>query len=174
MQKYQWLNKYSRIFLERDGGYLEEGVSPEQRIRQISDTAEKILKIKGFADKFEDYMSRGFYSLATPVWVNFGNDRGLPISCNGSFIEDRMDSILEKVAEVGIMCKYGAGTSGYLGKLRPRGSKISKGGESSGPVHFASLFDNVSNVVSQGSARRGHFAGYLDVDHPDILEFYLK
>ncbi len=169
MEKYTWLNKHSRLFLERD--YLEEGLTPEQRVKQISEAAEKILKIKGFADKFEDYVARGFYSIATPIWINFGNNRGLPISCNGSFIEDRMDSILEKVAEVGIMCKHGAGTSGYLGKLRPRGTKITKGGESSGPTHFASLFDSVSNVVSQGSARRGHFAAYLDVEHPDILEF---
>ena len=170
-EPFYWLNKHSRIFLERDGGYLEPGVSPEQRYKEISDAAEKILNIPGFSDKFYKYLSRGFYSLATPIVVNFGNNRGLPISCNGSYIEDRMDSILEKVAEVGIMCKNGAGTSGYLGKLRPRGAKITKGGESSGPTHFASLFDVVSNVVSQGSARRGHFAGYLDVEHPDILEF---
>jgi len=70
-KKYYWLNSHSRIFLER--GYLNEGVTPEQRIEDIAKNAEKILKIKGFAAKFEDYMSRGFYSLATPVWTNFGN-----------------------------------------------------------------------------------------------------
>lgn len=169
MKKYDWLNKHSRQFLER--GYLEEGVTPEQRVRQIAENSEKFLGIKGFADKFEDYMSRGFYSLSTPVWVNFGNKRGLPISCNGSYIADTMVSILEKTAEVGTMSKYGSGTSGYFGDLRSRGEKISVGGESSGPIHFMELFDKVADVVSQGSARRGSFAAYLPVEHPDVEEF---
>lgn len=168
-KKYYWLNSHSRIFLER--GYLKEGITPEIRIRQIAETAQEILNIDGFADKFEDYMSRGFYSLATPVWTNFGNDRGLPVSCFNSYIPDTMDGILDKVAEVGMMSKLGGGTSGYFGELRPRGAKISVGGESSGPVHFMELFDKVAEVVSQGSARRGSFAAYLPVEHPDIEEF---
>jgi len=168
-KKYYWLNSHSRIFLER--GYLKEGITPEVRIRQIAETAQAILNIDGFADKFEDYMARGFYSLATPVWTNFGNDRGLPVSCFNSYIPDTMDDILNKVAEVGMMSKLGGGTSGYFGDLRPRGAKISVGGESSGPVHFMELFDKVAEVVSQGSARRGSFAAYLPIEHPDIEEF---
>ena len=168
-KRYYWLNSHSRIFLER--GYLKDGVSPETRIRQIADAAEKILKIEGFADKFEDYMSKGFYSLATPVWTNFGNDRGLPVSCFNSYLSDTMESILTKVAEVGMMSKLGGGTSGYFGDLRPRGTPISVGGESSGPVHFMEMFDKVAEVVSQGSARRGSFAAYLPVEHSDIEEF---
>lgn len=168
-KKYYWLNSHSRIFLER--GYIKEGITPETRVRQIAETAEAILNIDSFADKFEDYMSRGFYSLATPVWTNFGNDRGLPVSCFNSYIPDTMDGILNKVAEVGMMSKLGGGTSGYFGDLRPRGAKISVGGESSGPVHFMELFDKVAEVVSQGSARRGSFAAYLPVEHPDVEEF---
>jgi ribonucleoside-diphosphate reductase alpha chain len=82
-----------------------------------------------------------------------------------------MTDILTKVGEIGIMSKMGGGTSGYFGDLRPRGAKISVGGESSGPVHFMELFDKVADVVSQGSARRGSFAAYLPVEHPDIEEF---
>lgn len=168
-KKYYWLNSHSRIFLER--GYLKENITPEARVREIAETAENILGISGFADKFEDYMSRGFFSLATPVWTNFGNDRGLPVSCFGSYMSDTMDGILDKVAEVGMMSKLGGGTSGFFGELRSRGSKISVGGESSGPVHFMELFDKVAEVVSQGSARRGSFAAYLPVEHPDVEEF---
>lgn len=168
-KKYYWLNSHSRLFLERD--YLREGVSPEERIREIAETAQSILNIEGFADKFEDYMGRGFYSLSTPVWTNFGTSRGLPVSCFNSHIEDTMQSILYKVGEVGMMSKLGGGTSGYFGSLRNRGAKISPGGESSGPVHFMELFDKVSDVVSQGSTRRGSFAAYLPVEHPDIEEF---
>jgi ribonucleoside-diphosphate reductase alpha chain len=168
-EKYYWLNKDSRKFLE--GGYLEEGVTPERRVRQIAENAENILKIKGFADKFENYISRGFFSLSTPVWTNFGNKRGLPVSCFGSYCDDKMESILSKVAEVGTMSKMGGGTSGYFGDLRERGAKISVGGESSGPVHFMELFSTIADVISQGSARRGSFAAYLPVEHPDIEEF---
>jgi len=169
MEDYYWLNRDSRTFLNRD--YLAEGEEPEQRIHHIARTAEKILGIKGFAHKFEGYMKKGYFSLSTPVWVNFGNKRGLPCSCNGSYIDDTLDSILEKQAEVGMMTKHGAGTSAYFGALRERGAKISVGGESSGPVHFMQLFDTVTNVVSQSSVRRGSFAAYLPIEHPDILEF---
>ena len=167
--KYEWLNKDSRKFLER--GYLLEGESAEQRIRDIADTAEKYLKIKGFSDKFEDYMAKGYYSLSSPIWSNFGRKRGLPISCFGSYIPDTMDGIMEKVSETAVMTKHGGGTSAYFGKLRGRGTPISSGGESTGSVHFMELFDKLMNVVSQGNVRRGSFAAYLPIDHPDIEEF---
>jgi len=169
MNNIYWLNEDSRKFLSKD--YLENGITPEKRIRQISEAAEKILGINGFADKFESYMRKGYYSLATPIWTNFGNKRGLPVSCFGSFVPDTMEGILDKASEVGIMSKMGGGTSGYFGQLRNRGAKISVGGESSGPVHFMELFDKIATVVSQGSARRGAFAAYLPVEHPDIKEF---
>lgn len=167
--KFNWLNSQSRAFLNR--GYLEANITPEERYKQISDKAEEILKIKGFSDKFYLYLSEGYYSLATPIITNFGNKRGLPVSCFGSYISDDMTSILTKTAEVGIMSKMGGGTSAYFGDLRQRGAKISVGGESSGPVHFMELFDTVADVISQGSARRGSFAAYLPVDHPDFDEF---
>lgn len=169
MEKYYWLNKDSRLFLER--GYLTEGVTPEKRVRQIALKAQKILGEDGFADKFEDYMSRGWYSLASPIWANYGLKRGLPISCFGSYIDDTMESILGKQAEVGMMTKMGGGTSAYFGALRPRGSDISAGGKSNGPVHFMELFETMTNVVSQSNVRRGSFAGYLPIEHPDVLEF---
>jgi len=166
---FAWLNEHSRSFLA--DGYLPEGVTAEQRIRNIADRAEEILGIGGFADKFYGYMARGYYSLSSPVWANFGTERGLPISCFGSHIEDNMSSILEAQAEVGMMSKFGGGTSGYFGELRGRGAPISNNGESSGAVHFMRLFEGITDVVSQGSTRRGQFSPYLNIDHPDIDEF---
>ena len=169
MNKYKWLDKDARKFL--NNGYLQNDETAEIRGHDIAVAAEKYLKIKGFAEKFEDYLYRGFYSLSSPVWANFGRERGLPISCNGVYIEDRMDSILDKQAEVGMQTKLGSGTSGYFGSLRSRGANISDGGTSSGPVHFMELFDKVTSVVSQSNVRRGSFAAYLPIDHPDIYEF---
>jgi ribonucleoside-diphosphate reductase alpha chain len=164
-----WLNNDSRKFLER--GYLVKGETPEQRIRDISETVQKYLNIAGFADKFEKYVHLGYYSISSPIWANFGRQRGLPISCFGSYIPDTMEGIMEKVSEVSIMTKHGGGTSGYFGDIRGRGTPISSGGESTGSVHFMELFDKVMEVVSQGNVRRGSFAAYLPIDHPDIEEF---
>jgi ribonucleoside-diphosphate reductase alpha chain len=164
-----WLNENSKKFLSK--GYLLEGVTAEERIREIAKKAEQYLNKPGFADKFYDYMSKGFYSLSSPVWSNYGLKRGLPISCFSSYIADDMSRILYTHAEVGMMTKYGGGTAGHFAGLRPRGAPIKDNGYSSGSVHFMELFDNLINIVSQGSVRRGHFAPYLPVEHKDIEEF---
>ena len=166
-EKYYWLNDESRLFLSR--GYISE--TPEQRIKDIANKAEEYLKIDGFAVKFEEYMARGFYSLSTPVWINFGKEKGLPISCYGSNIDDTLDSILNAGREIGMMSKYGGGTSAYLGNIRERGSKISTGGTADGPVHYARIYDTVVDVCKQSEARRGACAVWLPVEHDDIMEF---
>ena len=166
---HRWLNDDSRMFLER--GYLQPGQTAEQRIREIAETAEDILGIDGFADKFEGYMHKGYISLSSPVWSNFGTDRGLPISCNNSYFEDTTESILLKTAEIGMQTKFGAGTSAYLGALRHRGAPIRVGGASFGPVHFMEMLETTTNIISQSTVRRGSCAVYLPVDHPDIYEF---
>ena len=166
---FYWLTDNSRLFLSR--GYLSEGQTAEERLRQIAEVAESKLGIEGFADKFYGYLAKGYYSLSTPVWTNFGNNRGLPISCFGSYISDDMGGILYSSSEVGMMSKYGGGTSGYFGDVRGRGEPITNNGVSSGAVHFMKLFEQMTDTVSQGSARRGRFAPYLPIDHPDIDEF---
>ena len=169
MKDFYWLNKESRDFLKK--GYLLEGVSPEERIRQISDKAESILGIAGFSDKFYNYMSKGYFSLATPVWMNFGLDRGLPISCYGIDIQDDTADILRAVGEIGMLTKYGGGTAGYFGKIRHRGAKIKNNGVSNGSVAMMYPFQAVTDTITQGQARRGYFAAYQDVEHKDIEEF---
>ena len=168
-QGFEWLTEHSRNFLA--SGYLTPGVTPEERIREIADRAEQILEIPGYADKFYHYMSEGFFSLASPVWSNFGKERGLPISCFGSHISDDMGNILYTQSEVGMMSKLGGGTSGYFGKIRHRGAEVKNNGQASGAVHIMQLFESMVDVVSQGSVRRGRFSPYLPVEHPDIMEF---
>ena len=166
---FNWLTDHSRSFLS--AGYIQEGVSAEERIMEIAERAENILNIKGFAKKFYDYMGQGFYSLSSPVWSNFGKKRGLPISCFGSNIADDMGNILYSQSEVGMMSKLGGGTSGYFGHIRHRGAKVKNNGEASGAVHIMKLFETMVDVVSQGSVRRGRFSPYLPVEHNDISEF---
>jgi len=168
-QGFEWLTEHSRNFLA--SGYIAPGVSAEERIREIADRAEQILGIPGYSDKFYKYMSQGFFSLASPVWSNFGKKRGLPISCFGSHIDDDMGNILYTQSEVGMMSKLGGGTSGYFGKIRHRGAEVKNNGQASGAVHIMQLFESMVDVVSQGSVRRGRFSPYLPVEHPDIMEF---
>ena len=164
-----WLNDDSRTFLSR--GYIDGDKTAEERIRDIGEAAADILNSYEFADKFCTYMARGYYSLSSPVWSNFGTTKGLPISCNGVYVEDRMESILGKTAEVGMQTKMGAGTSAYLGSLRSRGTAINTGGTADGPVHFANLLETTVDIIAQGNVRRGSCAVYLDIESPDILEF---
>lgn len=166
---YEWLNEYSREFL--NGGYLVNGQTPEDRIKFIAKRAEEILNIDGYAKKFEDYMSKGWFSLSSPIWSNYGLGRGLPISCFGSYIEDSVGGISFANSEVDMMSKLGGGTSGYFGHIRGRGSEIKDNGNSNGSFPFAKKFETSINVISQGNTRRGRFSPYIDIDHPDILEW---
>ncbi len=169
MSEYRWLNELSLHFLNKD--YLVNGQTVDERVTEICDRAEIILGLPGFAYRLKENFKKGWYSFSTPIWANFGTDRGLPISCFGSYIDDSMESILATQAEVGMMTKLGGGTSAYFGNLRPRGAPIKNNGNSSGSVHFMSMFDNLISVVSQGGTRKGSFAAYLPIDHGDIEEF---
>ena len=176
----KWLNEASRSFLEKD--YILPGQTIHNRIQVIGDSAERILKsqctnqedmdyFNGYSQKLQSYIARGWISLSTPIWANFGTSRGLPISCFGSYIDDSVESILDTVAEIGTMSKYGGGTSAYFGAIRSRGSLVKNNGISNGTKPFLELFQTASNVMNQGSVRRGYFAGYIDIFHGDIEEW---
>ena len=172
---YAWVTPNTRKFMKK--GYLT-GQSVEQRCEEIANAFESRLlsmgmddeKASNLATRFLSNLAAGHYSLATPVWVSYGNDRGLPISCFNSDVDDTMDGILYAASEVGMLTKMGGGTSGYLGKIRPRGTPITGNGEADGAAHFARLFNTMMQVSRQGS-RRGYFAAYLDAHHGDIMEF---
>jgi ribonucleoside-diphosphate reductase alpha chain len=69
--EYVWLTEFSKIFLERD--YLVNGQTVDNRVNVICNTAEKILKRNGFAQAFKNNLKKGWYSLSSPIWNNFGN-----------------------------------------------------------------------------------------------------
>ena len=171
---YHHLNAISLTMLSR--GYLKAGVANCDLLAAAVDRLDSMIshaeKILGFAlPDLRLGARRGWLSPASPIWSNFGAERALPISCNGSFMDDDMDSILWAVAEVGMMTKEGAGTSVAMSALRGFGSDITGGGKSNGPVHFARLLQEDIEVISQSSVRRGSCCVYLDADHPDIEDY---
>lgn len=169
-EKYWWLTEESQAMLER--GYLLPNQTVEEKLNVICKYAASFYKDEvGLKERFLEIFERGWCSLSSPIWANFGEDRGLPISCFSSFVPDDLDKIYGTLHEVAMMTKLGGGTSGYFGKLRPLGTPIKGGGISSGLMSFTELFDTTTKVVSQSGVRRGAFAAYLDIDHPEIEEF---
>lgn len=169
MQNFERLNDDSRLFLSR--GYLKEWQAAEERIREIADNAERILKMEWFADRFYKYMSKGYYSLATPVWTNFWNGKGLPISCYSISIADNIPDIMKSCWELWVMSKLGWWVWTYFWNLRPRWAEIKWNWTSSWSVHFMELIDKVADCISQWNSRRGFTSPYINADHEDIEEF---
>ena len=168
-EKYWWLNEESQQVLNR--GYLLKGETTMDAIDRIATAASQRLFKPELKEAFKELIERGWMSLSSPIWANMGTKRGLPISCFNVNIPDSVEEITHKVGEVIMQTKIGGGTSGYFGELRGRGAAITDNGKSSGAVSFMKLFDTTMDVVAQGGVRRGAFAAYLDIDHPDIEEF---
>ncbi len=168
-QRLWWVNEESEQVLNR--GYLLKGETVEGAIDRITTAACQRLYKPELKAAFTEIIERGWMSLSSPIWANMGTERGLPISCFNVHVPDSVEGITHKLGEVIMQTKIGGGTSGYFGELRERGSAVSDNGKSSGAVSFMKLFDTAMDTISQGGVRRGAFAAYLDVDHPDIEEF---
>ncbi len=169
MKEIWWLNNESEQILNR--GYLLKGESVKGAIDRIATAASKQLYRPELKEKFTQLIENGWMSLSSPIWANMGTERGLPISCFNVHVPDYIEGITHKLGEVIMQTKIGGGTSGYFGELRGRGTAVTDNGESSGAVSFMKLFDTAMDTISQGGVRRGAFAAYLDIDHPDIKEF---
>ena len=164
-----WVNEESEQVLNR--GYLLKGETVEGAIDRITTAACQRLYKPELKEAFTEMIERGWMSLSSPIWANMGTERGLPISCFNVHVPDSVEGITHKLGEVIMQTKIGGGTSGYFGELRERGSAVSDNGKSSGAVSFMRLFDTAMDTISQGGVRRGAFAAYLDIDHPDIDEY---
>lgn len=169
MERLWWVNDESEQILNR--GYLLKGETIEGAIDRIATAASKRLYKPELKERFIEMIENGWMSLSSPIWANMGTERGLPISCFNVHVPDYIEGITHKLGEVIMQTKIGGGTSGYFGDLRGRGSAVTDNGKSSGAVSFMKLFDTAMDTISQGGVRRGAFAAYLDIDHPDIEEF---
>lgn len=167
--EYHWVTQESLTMLKR--GYLLEGEDVPAAIKRITTAAADCLDRPDLQPKFAALIANGWMSLSSPIWANMGSKRGFPISCFGSYVEDSMSGVTKALSESIMMTKYGGGTSAYFGHLRPRGKEIKHNGHSSGAVSFLKMFDSMIDTVSQGNVRRGAFAAYLDIEHPDSHEF---
>ena len=122
-------------------------------------------------NKFFDLFWKGYLAASTPVLSNMGTGVGCPVSCSGGYIKDSVYSFYGAQQEAAVLSKNGFGTSGYLGAIRARGEKITgMKGSASGVLPVFKDFVQMSRDISQGSQRRGAWAGYIEIDHGDFHE----
>lgn len=163
-----WSTGGYQLFKEK---YQYQAANPREQYMRIASTlAAHTPNPQDWKHIFFDLMWKGWLSPSTPVLANTGTNRGLPVSCAGSYVGDSIDEIYKARHETSMLTKMGFGTAGYLGDIRPRGSDISVGGKTSGVLPVLNLFQKDMEYVAQGTARRGSWAGYLPIDHGDFYE----
>tara|TARA_A100001201_G_scaffold141143_1_gene135850 strand:- start:5260 stop:7026 length:1767 start_codon:yes stop_codon:yes gene_type:complete len=123
------------------------------------------------AQRLYDYVSNLWFMFATPVLSNGGTKRGLPISCFLNYVEDSREGITDHYVENAYLSSFGGGIGGTWSDVRSQGTKTSKGSESTGVIPFIKVVDAEMLAFSQGVTRRGSYAAYLDISHPEIEEF---
>jgi len=123
------------------------------------------------AQRLYDYASNLWFMFSTPVLSNGGTKRGLPISCFLNYVEDSREGITEHYTENAYLSSFGGGIGGSWSAVRSAGTKTSKGSESTGVIPFVKVVDAEMLAFSQGVTRRGSYAGYIHISHPEIEEF---
>jgi ribonucleoside-diphosphate reductase alpha chain len=123
------------------------------------------------AQRIYDYASNLWFMFATPVLSNGGTSRGLPISCFLNYVEDSREGITGHYTENAFLSSFGGGIGGSWSDVRSSGTRTSKGSESTGVIPFVKVVDAEMLAFSQGVTRRGSYAAYLHITHPEIEEF---
>lgn len=152
--------------------YMEGSSSFKDRVQTIAKVAAKHAPADGvnWSEEFFNVIWKGWLSPSTPCLANLGTNKGMPVACSGQYIGDSVASFYGELLDTAVLTKNGFGTSAYLGDIRPRGSAISTGGNASGVIPVFQTYVDTMKRVTQGVARRGAWAGYLPIDHPDFNE----
>ena len=149
--------------------YLVNGeVSPQQAFARA---AAAFADDEAHAQRLYDYASKLWFMFSTPILSNGGTSRGLPISCFLNYVEDSREGLTGHYTENAFLSSVGGGIGGCWNDIRSVGSKTSAGSESTGVIPFLKVIDAEMLAFSQGVTRRGSYAAYLDISHPEIEEF---
>ena len=147
--------------------YCKDGEDPQEAFARAA-----VAYSKGdndFAQRIYDYASRRWFMFASPVLSNAPlpteKPKGLPISCFLTYIGDTLESLIEHNAEVAWLSVKGGGVGGHWSSVRGVTEK------SPGTIPFLKVVDSQMTAYKQGKTRKGSYAAYLDINHPDIEEF---
>ena len=162
-----YLSEFSKKTLQ--DRYLIDGeISPQDAFARA---AKAFANDEAHAQRLYDYASKLWFMFSTPVLSNGGTTRGLPISCFLNYVDDSREGITNHYTENAFLSSVGGGVGGCWNGVRSVGSKTSNGSESTGVIPFMKVVDAEMLAFSQGVTRRGSYAAYLDMSHPEIEEF---
>lgn len=167
----QWYSTAGFQMFKDKYEYQTEGRSVHGQFERIARTAASHLKDTPEAEsQFFNLLWNGWLSPSTPVLANMGTNRGMPVSCSGTIVDDSVDGFYKNLHEVAMLTKNGFGTATDLSNIRPRGAKISVGGKASGVLPIIKEHVSAMRNIAQGTARRGAWACYLNIEHGDVDE----
>lgn len=164
-------------------GYLLKGETPAMAIDRVSQKADEILKRMAkdrnsdvfdgvdLASNFKRIIWDNHFCMSSPMWANMGAERGIPISCYGSYVSDSIAGIGFAINEVMNMTALGGGTSGTFSPIRKKGTVVTSKGLADGAPFYMELFEEVIKRIDQGEIRKGAFSASLDIEHGDFYEF---
>lgn len=145
----------------RESYMREDEQSPQDRFAYVSAA---FASNEAHAQRLYDYASKHHLSYSTPI-LSFGrNKRGLPISCYLNYLEDTSEGLVNTLSETNWLSMMGGGVGIHVG-IRGCGDK------SAGVMPHLKVYDASSLAYKQGTTRRGSYAAYLDISHPDIMQF---
>lgn len=160
------LPQYSKDTL-KDRYFVEGEKSPQEAFmraaKAFSDNSEH-------AERLYNYASKLWFMFSTPILSNGGTNRGMPISCFLCSIQDSRKAIADHYTENMFLASVGGGIGSDWSSLRTAGVSTSSGSQSNGVMPFIKVVDSEIMAVSQGKTRRGSYAYYLHISHPDIEE----
>ena len=161
------LTEYAKVILKER--YMISGEeSPQDAFARA---AKAFADDEDHAQRIYDYASKLWFMFATPVLSNGGTKRGLPISCFLSEVEDSRGGIGDHWVENIWLASMGGGIGTNWSRLRSDGVATSQGSRSTGMIPFMHTVDSEILAINQGDTRRGGYASYLDISHPEIMEF---
>ena len=123
------------------------------------------------AQRLYEYASSCWFMFSTPILSNGGTSRGLPISCFLNYVPDSRFGLSDHYDENIWLASAGGGVGGYWGAVRSNGTSTSNGSKATGSIPFLHVGDSQMLAFNQGVTRRGSYAAYTDIDHPEVEEF---
>ena len=123
------------------------------------------------AQRLYNYSSRCWFMFSTPILSNGGTSRGLPISCFLNYVPDSRTGLSSHYDENIWLASSGGGIGGYWGDVRSNGVSTAHGSKSTGSIPFMHVVDSQMLAFNQGVTRRGSYAAYMNIWHPEIEEF---
>ncbi len=152
----------------KDRYLTEKEKSPQESFMRV---AKEFSDDEEMSNRIYKYVSNLWFMYATPILTNGGTKRGMPISCFLNYVPDSREGLTKHYTENAWLATVGGGIGGYWGNIRSDGTETSGGSISTGSIPFMHVVDSEMLAFSQGKTRRGSYAAYQDISHPEIMEF---